>query len=88
MDVTVEEKPVKRFIAGAVCPKCAQMDRIVMYKKDGGDFRECVECGFNDELHIQPQVRELETRVNISKETIEAETQVLQFKPIAKNKDD
>ncbi|MEQ6885662.1 YheV family putative zinc ribbon protein [Salicola sp. Rm-C-2C1-2] len=38
----------KRFIAGAVCPRCSAMDRIVMFTTEEGTFRECVECGFED----------------------------------------
>lgn len=38
----------KRFIAGAVCPRCSAMDRIVMFTTDEGTFRECVDCGFED----------------------------------------
>ncbi len=76
------DQPIKKqFIAGAVCPKCGEIDRIVMYKKDGKDFRECVSCDFSDELHIQSHTRELETRVNTPKEVKESETQVLVFKP-------
>lgn len=55
----------KRFIAGAVCPRCAQMDRIVMFTDDQGrQVRECVACGFTDALSEEPPVPELETRVN------------------------
>jgi uncharacterized metal-binding protein (TIGR02443 family) len=76
------DQPIKKqFIAGAVCPKCGAMDRIVMYKKDRADFRECVSCDFSDELHIQSQTRELETRVNTPEEVKKSETQVLVFKP-------
>ena len=56
----------KRFIAGAVCPRCSAMDRIVMYTVEEGTFRECVDCGFKDE---QPDPEEgfadaeLKTRV-------------------------
>lgn len=74
-------KPVKRFIAGAVCPRCSAMDRIVMYKEGDQDHRECVECGFKDEMHIKPAVRELGTRVNTPQELKQAETQVLTFEP-------
>ena len=74
----------KRFIAGAVCPRCSEMDKIMMYKVDGVDVRECVACGFTDQLHIQPQMRELETRVNTPQEVKEAETQVLELKPLSK----
>ncbi|WP_166253002.1 YheV family putative zinc ribbon protein [Marinobacter salicampi] len=38
----------KRFIAGAVCPRCAEMDKITMYTTEEGQFRECVACGFAD----------------------------------------
>ena len=41
----------RRFIAGAVCPRCAQMDRIVMYDNAAGErVRECVNCGYRDRL--------------------------------------
>lgn len=59
------EKPVKRrFIAGAVCPRCSEMDRIVNYKLGDKNYRECVACGFKDEIRLQASPRELDTRVN------------------------
>ena len=73
----------KRFIAGAVCPKCSEMDKIMMFRQDGADYRECVACGFTDQLHIQPAARELETRVNTPEETKQAQTQVLQIQPLS-----
>ncbi|MBE03002.1 YheV family putative zinc ribbon protein [Marinobacter lutaoensis] len=55
----------KRFIAGAVCPRCAEMDKIVMFTDDNErQVRECVACGFTDALSEEPPVPELETRVN------------------------
>ena len=36
----------KRFIAGAVCPRCGVMDRIVV--SGDGEQRSCVDCGFSD----------------------------------------
>lgn len=72
---------VKRFIAGAVCPKCSAMDKIVMYKQGDKDVRECVDCGFNDVMHFAPQARALETRVNKTTEEKAAEVQVIQFPP-------
>lgn len=36
----------RRFIAGAVCPRCAAMDRIVV--NADGESRECIDCGFSD----------------------------------------
>ncbi len=77
----------RRFIAGAVCPRCAEMDKIVMYSQEGKDFRECVSCGFKEEMRFQKQVRELETRVNQTEEMKKSDVQVLQFPPL-KNADD
>lgn len=65
----------KRFIAGAVCPKCSAMDRIVMYREGDSDFRECVECGFKDEMRLQSAPRELDTRVNQTEQQRAQETQ-------------
>lgn len=58
----------KRFIAGAVCPRCAEMDKIMMFTNDQGkQVRECVACGFTDAMSEQPPTAaapEIETRVN------------------------
>lgn len=74
-------KVKKRFIAGAVCPRCSAMDRLVMYKEDGREFRECVSCGFKDEMRFKQQQVELETRVNVTEEMKKAEVQVLTLDP-------
>jgi hypothetical protein len=37
----------RRFIAGAVCPRCARMDKIVVNLDT--NQRECVACGFSEE---------------------------------------
>jgi len=61
----------KRFIAGAVCPRCSAMDRIVMFTTEKGTFRECVNCGYEDR---QPEAEdvtptpEMETRVTPGEE--------------------
>ena len=44
----------KRFIAGAVCPNCKEMDRIVLETSDADDEKEvqrrrCVSCGFSED---------------------------------------
>jgi Zn ribbon nucleic-acid-binding protein len=39
------------------------MDKIVAYSKDGTDYRECVSCGFLDEIRISSSPNELITRV-------------------------
>ena len=50
----------RRFIAGAVCPRCGAMDKIVVDLDT--DRRECVACGFSDGRPSAP-VEELKTRV-------------------------
>ncbi len=68
-----------RFVAGAICPRCSEMDRLQVYNLDGVDYRECVSCGFKQELHIQPEPREPETRVNASREEKAAQEQVVKI---------
>jgi uncharacterized metal-binding protein (TIGR02443 family) len=38
----------RRFIAGAICPKCGALDRIVL--EDDDRRRRCIACGFTDTL--------------------------------------
>ena len=55
----------RRFIAGAVCPRCSQMDKIVVNLDT--DQRECVACGFSEARPADtPSVAtaELNTRVS------------------------
>ncbi|MGB1906333.1 MAG: YheV family putative zinc ribbon protein [Spongiibacter sp.] len=56
----------RRFIAGAVCPKCAEMDKTVMYRvSDTEQKRECVRCGHTETIHDEaPATAEPATRVN------------------------
>lgn len=51
----------RRFIAGAVCPRCGAMDRIVV--DSGTDERSCVSCGFSEARPSGPPGREPLTRV-------------------------
>ena len=59
----------RRFIAGAVCPRCGAMDKIVVDLDD--DMRACVACDFTEARpagpDAQPAPRELRTRVNRGK---------------------
>lgn len=56
---------VKRFIAGAVCPRCSAMDRLLTYTDDQGRYRECVACGFFEKMPEaeQPGAEPPQTRV-------------------------
>lgn len=71
----------RRFIAGAVCPRCKRMDSIRAYSENGTDYRECIHCGFSDQIRINPPVREPETRVNRSEEERAAQEQVVKILP-------
>ncbi len=62
----------RRFIAGAVCPRCALMDKILVDLDT--DQRKCVNCGFSEDRPGLPassplavaaqKPRELPTRVS------------------------
>ena len=54
----------RRFIAGAVCPRCGEMDTLRMVQIDEEQQRDCVRCGYEDKLDSQGRVVELSTRVN------------------------
>jgi uncharacterized protein len=74
----------RRFVAGAVCPRCSEMDKLVVYSEDGKDFRECVACGYKDEMRFKPVQRELETRVNLTDEDKRDAVQVINILPFEK----
>jgi len=67
----------RRFIAGAVCPRCAVMDKIVVDLDS--DRRECVACGFSEARpNSDKETRELPTRVSrASARRVETATQVI-----------
>lgn len=68
--MTDEKAPIKRFIAGAVCPRCSAMDKIKAWSVGDIQHRECVACGFHDSMDPNQQGasgglnEELPTRVN------------------------
>lgn len=54
----------KRFIAGAKCPQCQALDKIMMFRRNGVQYQECISCGHHAEMLFAQNFRELETRVN------------------------
>jgi uncharacterized metal-binding protein (TIGR02443 family) len=74
----------RRFVAGAVCPRCSEMDKLVVYTENGKDFRECVACGYKDEMRFKPMPRELDTRVNQDDTQRAADVQVINILPFEK----
>ncbi len=71
--------PVKRFIAGVVCPRCGEMDKIRAWQEAGQQHRECVACDFTDQLDLQAPVNELPTRVNQTQADPADEIQVVRL---------
>ncbi len=54
----------KRFIAGASCPQCQQIDKLYIDSQNGQRYRACVSCGFREQMRFENTPREMETRVN------------------------
>jgi uncharacterized metal-binding protein (TIGR02443 family) len=54
----------KRFIAGAVCPRCGEMDRLMTFELEGKTMRECVSCDFSEAMVANVVASEMKTRVN------------------------
>ena len=46
----------RRFIAGAKCPKCQAMDRVVMLTSNDDEWIECIECAYSEQrpTHVEP----------------------------------
>jgi len=65
-------KKNQRFIAGAVCPQCNEMDSLLLNNND--QSIECVDCGFQqsederEEQHKQKieQTKTLPNKVDVS----------------------
>lgn len=58
----------RRFIAGAVCPECRAVDRIVLEDADDVRRRRCVACGHTDEL-VRESAVEPSTRLTRRRDT-------------------
>ena len=66
----------RRFIAGAKCPKCEAMDRIVMLTQGDAEWIECIDCGYSENrpTHVDEP----------SEPATPDEVGVIQFKPRGK----
>ncbi len=69
----------RRFVAGAKCPQCQAMDKVVIYRQDGVQHRECVSCGYRDNMAFEQAFRELETRVNLTAEQKQGDLSVVRL---------
>jgi len=72
-------KAKKRFIAGAVCPRCSEMDKLTIFSEAEKEYRECVSCGFKEQMFLQSEPKEIDTRVNKTKEEKESEVQAVRL---------
>ena len=50
----MQKRVKRRFVAGAVCPKCQELDTISLYYENNVEKLECVSCGYHD---VQPDER-------------------------------
>lgn len=60
----------KRFIAGAVCPKCKAMDTMALTKENGVEKVTCVSCGeqmVQTEAQVEEVVRKHEQVIGVFK---------------------
>jgi len=70
---------IKRFIAGAVCPCCGEMDKLKAWTDNDIQYRECVACDFTDEMSLVAPPEELMTRVNQAEPDPKDEIQVVKL---------
>ena len=55
----------KRFIAGASCPACSQMDVVFTFEANKLKWRACALCDFEESIaELENNTHELPTRVN------------------------
>ncbi|TXS92318.1 YheV family putative zinc ribbon protein [Parahaliea aestuarii] len=74
----------RRFIAGAVCPRCSEMDTIVVDADT--DERECVACGFSEARPSDAPRQEPHTRVNRPARRSEAPAETVRLVDPVKDK--
>lgn len=65
------QKSIKRrFVAGATCPKCQELDTISLYYENNVEKLECVACGYNEaqtDEKVNAATRENENVIGIFK---------------------
>ncbi len=82
--------PTKRFIAGAVCQQCGAQDKVRAWEDHEERImrRECVACGHQDVIALEPQTEtELTTRVNYTNPVFDEDVQPVRILDAAKPKD-
>jgi uncharacterized metal-binding protein (TIGR02443 family) len=67
---------LRRFIAGASCPLCKQLDKIYVCIEDGDDVARCTACDYRS---VRP--KDDDPVVHPDDEVTTAEASVVVFKP-------
>lgn len=60
----------RRFVAGAICPQCQELDTISLYFENNVEKLECVSCGYNEaqtDEKVEAATRENENVIGIFK---------------------
>lgn len=60
----------KRFIAGAVCPKCKAMDSIMLFLEDNVEKLACTQCDYQEtkaDEKVEAQTRSNENVIGVFK---------------------
>ena len=60
----------RRFVAGATCPKCHELDTISLYYENNVEKLECVACGYHEaqtDSKVSAVTRENENVIGIFK---------------------
>lgn len=55
-----------RFISGALCRACGEVDRIVVEESPDGRTQRCVACGHRESMHDEER-KQAATLIRISK---------------------
>lgn len=42
----------RRFIAGAICPQCSEIDKLQCWEEAGIPHRACVRCGYQEAMTV------------------------------------
>lgn len=42
----------RRFIAGAICPQCSELDKLQCWEEAGIPHRACVRCGYQEAMTV------------------------------------
>ena len=70
-EVAVVERKKRRFVAGAKCPSCNEIDVIQLFQVNGVETIECVSCGYTQtqaEGEVNTATRDFEQMIGVFKQ--------------------